>query len=133
MNTARKIIPFFLVAIISLFLGYKTKQIISPEKNDTNEEIVFEMEALPVPSSQPRNMPNDQFIYESHCAACHDTGAAGAPKSGDKRVWAPRIAKGIATLLQHVSQGYNLMPPKGACVECSDMDLELATNYLIKK
>ena len=30
--------------------------------------------------------------------ACHATGAAGAPKFGDKAAWAPRIKQGIDTL-----------------------------------
>ena len=32
--------------------------------------------------------------YDSSCMACHATGAAGAPKLGDKAAWAPRIAAG---------------------------------------
>ena len=31
-----------------------------------------------------------QQIYQSSCQACHATGAAGAPKLGDKEAWAPR-------------------------------------------
>ena len=37
-------------------------------------------------------------VYNSVCGACHNTGVAGAPKSGDKAAWAPRIAQGNASL-----------------------------------
>jgi cytochrome c5 len=124
----RKTIIFLLVGIISLLLGYKTKQFFS-----SDEEIIVEMQALPAPLPQQPNTPNDRSIYEAHCAGCHDTGAAGAPKLGDKPTWATRITKGIPILLQHVSQGYNLMPPRGTCLQCSDADLEAATTYLVKK
>ncbi|MGD8631304.1 MAG: c-type cytochrome, partial [Gammaproteobacteria bacterium] len=40
-----------------------------------------------------------QQIYQSSCQACHATGAAGAPKLGDKEAWAPRIAQGEDTML----------------------------------
>ena len=32
-------------------------------------------------------------VYNSACVACHGTGIAGAPKTGDKAAWAPRIAQ----------------------------------------
>lgn len=120
------------VGLISLFLGYKTKQILSP---DPPFQETIEMEALPAPSVSTRSPPGsiNQAIYESHCAACHDTGAAGAPKLGDAAVWKPRIAKTPAVLLQHVIEGYNLMPPRGSCLECSDTDLSLAVDYMLKK
>src|SRR5512139_3515257 len=35
-------------------------------------------------------------VYESTCAACHATGVAGAPKTGDKAAWGPRISQGYA-------------------------------------
>jgi cytochrome c5 len=31
-------------------------------------------------------------IYKAVCGACHETGVANAPKTGDKAAWAPRIA-----------------------------------------
>ena len=33
-------------------------------------------------------------IYKSICAACHDAGAVGAPKTGDAAAWGPRLALG---------------------------------------
>ena len=55
-----------------------------------------------------------QKIYQTSCQACHATGAANAPKLGDKEAWAPRIATGIDALLASAIKGKNAMPPKGS-------------------
>lgn len=123
---------FFLVALTSFFLGYKTKALFLGEKTNIlpNEEIVITMESPPAAPTNLTNLPHNQAIYAAHCAACHDTGAAGAPKRGDTAAWESRTKKGMNLLLQHVSQGYNLMPPKGSCLTCSDADLTAAIAYL---
>ena len=45
-------------------------------------------------------------VYASGCAACHDSGAAGAPKFGDVAAWSPRIDKGIEKLFSNAWYGY---------------------------
>ena len=70
-------------------------------------------------------------VYNGHCAACHGTGAAGAPKFGNAADWKPRIAKGEATLLKHALGGFNAMPPKGMCMDCSDDEIKGAIEYMI--
>jgi cytochrome c5 len=60
-----------------------------------------------------------QSIFETHCAACHTTGAAGAPKIGVAAAWMQRFAEGFPTLLKHVEEGYNAMPAKGMCTSCT--------------
>jgi cytochrome c5 len=72
-------------------------------------------------------------IYNSSCTACHATGAAGAPKLGDREAWAPRIATGNDSLLASLMNGKNAMPPKGACASCSDADLKAALDYLVSQ
>lgn len=70
-------------------------------------------------------------IYEEVCKTCHATGLAGSPKFGDKSEWAPRIAEGIDTLVQHAIHGYKAMPPKGTCSTCSDDDIKKAVEYMV--
>jgi len=74
-----------------------------------------------------------ESVYGSACIACHGSGAAGAPKLGDKAAWVPRIAQGSATLVQHATQGFKGMPAKGACTSCSDADIKAAVEYLASK
>lgn len=74
-------------------------------------------------------------IYQSTCFACHGTGAAGAPKAGDKSAWAPHLAKGLSTLHQHALHGFTgkagMMPAKGGNPALSDAQVEAAVNYMV--
>lgn len=79
------------------------------------------------------DLQHGKQIVESSCFACHGTGAAGAPKIGDKAAWAPRIAQGRETLLTNSIQGLRAMPPRGACMTCSDDDLKAAIDYMISQ
>lgn len=71
--------------------------------------------------------------YNTACAACHGTGAAGAPKLGDKAAWAPRIKLGQAAMYNTALKGKGAMPPKGGRVDMSDAAIKAATDYLISK
>lgn len=72
-------------------------------------------------------------VYSSACLACHGTGAAGAPKLGDKPAWSGRLAQGKSTLLQHALEGYKGMPAKGACTTCTDEEIKAAVEFLVDK
>lgn len=58
--------------------------------------------------------------YQKSCKLCHDGGLMGAPKTGDVAAWAPRLEKGNEVLLKHIKEGFNAMPPKGTCADCTD-------------
>lgn len=72
----------------------------------------------------------DMAKYDKSCKVCHDSGAAGAPKTGDAAAWEPRKAKGIEALLVSVNQGLNAMPPKGMCFDCSDEDYTALIEFM---
>ncbi len=76
-----------------------------------------------------------QATYKSTCMSCHATGAAGAPKLGDKAAWAPRIKKGMDALLQSSIKGIpgTAMMPKGMCAACSNDDLKAAVEYMVSQ
>lgn len=71
-------------------------------------------------------------IYKTKCATCHATGAAGAPKLGDATAWAPRLEKGIETLYQSSINGFQGMPAKGLCFDCSDAELKASVDYMVE-
>lgn len=61
--------------------------------------------------------------YNMYCIGCHSTGAAGAPKTGDKAAWEARIATaGIDGLVASSKKGKGAMPPMGLCADCSDAE-----------
>ena len=72
-------------------------------------------------------------IYNTVCTACHATGVAGAPKTGDKAAWAPRIATGNAALLKSATDGKNAMPARGGAADLTDAELKAAVDYLVGK
>lgn len=78
--------------------------------------------------------PRDgETIYNTVCTACHAGGLAGAPKTGDKAAWAPRIAAGMETLLKNATNGKNAMPARGGAADLSDDELKAAVEFLVGK
>lgn len=92
------------------------------------EECGAQVAAADSAPSEPRS---GEQVYNSGCAACHATGAAGAPKLGDTAAWAPRIDKGIDTLVKHAYEGFNAMPAKGMCADCSEEEIHAAVEYIV--
>lgn len=72
-------------------------------------------------------------IYDTSCAACHTAGVAGAPKTGDKAAWAPRLKAGNAALVATAIKGKGAMPPKGGNMSLSDDDIKAAVEYLVSR
>jgi cytochrome c5 len=69
-------------------------------------------------------------IYDSICMACHATGAAGAPKFGDKAAWAPRLKDGVEAAIALATKGINAMQHKGG-YSGSDAEFHAAAEYMI--
>lgn len=69
-------------------------------------------------------------VYGRFCHTCHDTGLNEAPKLGDEAAWSPRLAKGMAALMETTRTGLNLMPVKGLCMTCTDSELQAAIEYM---
>ena len=72
-------------------------------------------------------------IYTASCAACHASGAAGAPKLGDKAAWAPRIKAGTEGLYDSALKGKNAMPPKGGNASLSEADVKAVVDYMVSQ
>jgi cytochrome c5 len=70
-------------------------------------------------------------IYEKACTVCHVAGVAGAPRTGDKTAWAPRIKQGPDALYAATIKGKGAMPPKGGAVQLSDDQVKAAVDYMI--
>lgn len=74
-----------------------------------------------------------KVVYTASCAACHASGAAGAPKLGDKQAWAPRIKSGNETLYNSAIKGKKAMPAKGGNVSLSDVDVMAVVDYMVSQ
>lgn len=80
-------------------------------------------------ASAPAVVRTGEQVYQAACTACHSSGAAGAPKTGDTAAWAPRIAQGYDTLLNSALKGKGAMAAQGGG-EYSDYEVARAVVYL---
>lgn len=69
--------------------------------------------------------------YKQACQACHMTGAAGSPKTGDKAAWEARIAQGNDALYANAINGKGAMPAKGGRADLSDDAVKAAVDYMV--
>ncbi len=97
-----------------------------------DKDLNHQMQSVKTVDSQ-NSLSKGLAVYRAYCIACHQQGLLGAPKVHNEKDWGPRKKQGIDTLLQHVSQGYKAMPPKGTCFRCHDEDLKAAIYYMMKK
>lgn len=75
-------------------------------------------------------------IVEHFCASCHAEKpliSIGAPRVECEADWSPRVKFGSKIIWQHTLEGFNAMPPRGGCFECSDEQLLLAIEALLPK
>ncbi len=89
--------------------------------------------ALP-PSNNPPSLVRGREVYLHVCTICHQNGEMTAPRIGNGENWTMRLKdNGLKTLYKNVIDGYNSMPPKGACVTCSDNDIMSAVDYILNE
>jgi cytochrome c5 len=83
------------------------------------------------PAQTQATAVDGKAVYDKVCMACHATGVAGAPKTGDKAGWAPRIKQGMDALYAASIKGKGAMPPKGGGADLSDAQIKAAVDYLV--
>lgn len=99
---------------------------------DARIQPVAKVELAKAAPAKSDGKPRDgATVYQSVCMACHASGAAGAPKAGDKAAWAPRIATGSAALIKSVTNGKGAMPPKGGGADLTDGEIKAAVEHLV--
>lgn len=80
-------------------------------------------------ASGPAVLRTGEQVFTAQCAACHATGAAGAPKIGDAGAWGPRVGKGFEALLTSALKGKGAMGPQGGG-EFSDFEIGRAVVHM---
>lgn len=134
---------FFLVIVIGIILlvTYATSGKLEGAGTDSQSAEAVAQRLQPVAEqgytlkdvNAPKTLQTGEAIYNATCAACHGTGAAGAPKFGDAAAWGPRIAQGFDTLVQHATQGIRAMPAKGGNPDLDDIEVARAVAYMANK
>jgi cytochrome c5 len=81
---------------------------------------------------QKREPMDGYTVYSRFCVICHKAGMNGAPKYGDKKAWAPRIAQGKETLYNAAIHGLRAMPAKGGIAGLYDQEVKDAVDYIVE-
>ena len=83
------------------------------------------------PETQEMRSASD--INSRTCAACHSTGAAGAPITGNGDEWAPRAEEGLDHMVQRAIEGFGAMPARGGDSSLSDEEIEATVRYMLEE
>lgn len=89
-------------------------------------------EAAPTAAAPASAGRSGEEVYKTACIACHATGVAGAPLTGDTAAWQARYDAegGIDALIAISKAGKGAMPPMGTCVSCTDDELKSSIEFM---
>ena len=92
--------------------------------------------AMPV-ASQPAHAQGPERsgkeVVQAVCAACHATGANGAPRIGDQKAWSQRASQGLTSLTRHALEGIRKMPSHGSNPGLTDLEIGRAVAYMVNQ
>lgn len=103
-----------------------------PEAANLRIAPVARVQLAPLAAAGGGKERSGEELYKTICGACHETGVAGAPKTGDKAAWAPRIKLGLDGLTKSAVAGKGGMPPKGGS-DASETELARAIVFMANK
>jgi cytochrome c5 len=134
---------FFLVTVIGIILlvSFVTTKKLTGAGTESQSAEAIAARVRPVADegftlkdvNAPKVLQSAESVFTAICAACHTSGAAGAPKLGDAGAWAPRIAQGYDTLLKHAIEGIRAMPAKGGNPDLDDVEVARAVVYMANR
>jgi cytochrome c5 len=82
--------------------------------------------------AQPRERTGKEVV-DSVCGACHQTGAKGAPRIGDRKAWSRLASRGLASLTDSALKGIRKMPSHGGAPDLTDIEIERAITYMVNQ
>ncbi|MFN4119943.1 c-type cytochrome [Acidovorax sp.] len=123
------VVPIF--AIIGLVLYVTSADKSAPGSTNPEKAIAERIQKVGMVEIRDANRPlaNGETVYKAQCAACHATGAAGAPKFADADAWAARLKNGFEALVTSALKGKGAMAPQGGG-DFSDTEIARAVAYL---
>ncbi len=127
------IVPIGLIVMLSQLLttGLKTSDktgAMSAETVAVRLKPVGEVEVTD--PSAPKVEKSGKEVVEAGCAACHSSGALGAPKIGDRAGWGSHVAHGLDHLTKNAIKGIKLMPARGGNPDLTDSEIARAIVYM---
>jgi len=137
------VVGFFAVTIIGIVLlvQFVTQEKLTGAGSESQSAEAVAARLKPVADNgftlkdvnAPKVLQTGEAVYTATCAACHGSGAAGAPKVGDNSAWGARIAQGYDTVVKHAIEGLRAMPAKGGNPDLDDVEVARAVVFMANK
>jgi cytochrome c5 len=128
------IVPIVVIALLSQLFTSGSLNTSKEDEQRILERIKPVGTVVIAETTAPKGAMTGEQVYAQVCKTCHEAGLAGAPKTGDKAAWTPRIAQGEKTLVQHAIAGFQgktgVMPPKGGNADLTDDEVHRAVVHL---
>ena len=123
-----------IILIVQLILSIERGHIDKDKPGMSDEKIAARLapvgEVKVVDANAPRVEKTGEQVTTEVCAACHASGALGAPKIGNNGDWGPRIKQGFDTMVKNAINGIRQMPPKGGNPDLSDTEVARAVAFM---
>jgi cytochrome c5 len=123
------VVPVFVIIGLVNYVGSGAK----PAAGTSNMEMQVSARIQKVGTVEVRDanrpLKAGADVYKAQCAACHDSGAAGAPKFGDAGAWGPRVKNGFDALLTSALKGKGAMGAQGGG-DHSDIEIGRAVVHM---
>jgi len=128
-SIASFVLPVFIIIGLVYFVTSGNKE--APGASDAERALATRIQKVGTVEVRDANRPlkAGEEVYKAQCAACHNAGAAGAPKFADAGAWGARIKQGLDTLVNSALKGKGAMGAQGGG-DFSDTEIARAVVYL---
>lgn len=123
------VLPFFvIVGVLSVVLPANNSVPYPASHPEATAERIQKVGAIELQATK-RELQTGEQVFNAQCGACHNSGAAGAPKIKDAGAWGARIAKGYDALLTSALKGKGAMGAQGGGA-FDDVEIGRAVVYM---
>lgn len=123
------VVPVFAIIALVYFVALDNKPAAGSDNSD--KAVAQRLQKIGAIEIRDANRPlkSGEEVFNAQCAACHNAGAAGAPKTGDVAAWAPRLKTGFEALWTASLKGKGAMGAQGGG-DYNDIEIGRAVVYL---
>ncbi len=90
-------------------------------------------ESSPIEAAREVGKRDGEYIYLTVCSSCHSQNAPGVPQISNPADWTARLQKERKELYRNSINGFNAMPEKGLCEDCTDKEVTRAVNFMLSR
>ncbi len=129
LSLASFVIPVFIIIGLVFYVTSSNKP--AAGAVDTEKATALRIQKVGTVEIRDANRPlkAGAEVYKAQCAACHDVGAAGAPKFADAGAWGGRLGQGLEGLVNSALKGKGAMGAQGGG-DYNDTEIARAVVYL---